>query len=421
MMKEKLNILLLGRGGRESAMAAAILRSPRTASLHMSGVPLPGAIHSGLHTLDFGGVEEYVREHQIDLVVPGPEAPIVEGIADALHHCGVACIAPAADAARLEGSKEFAKEFMSRHAIPTPRFMTVTPEWIEEGYSFIDSLQPPYVLKADGLAAGKGVIITATPEEAKDTMREMLEGLFDQSSHTVIIEEYAPGEECSVFLAVTGEEYAFIGTARDYKRLKTGNLGPNTAGMGALSPAPLASKEFLDKVDRRILRPTLRGLREEGIEYNGFLYLGIVESAGEPMLLEYNVRLGDPESQSLLPRLVSDFVDVLAAIADRHAAAVRPVLGDARGVAVVAASQGYPGPVTKGAEITGLRAAEATGATILAGAMRRLPDGTLLTDGARVLTAVGCAPDTPTAAAKALEAMERINFEGMVYRTDIGE
>lgn len=419
-MKDKLNILIVGRGGRESALAAKILESPRCQRLYSIPSDINGATRLNIGVLDFDMMAEAVETCGIDMVVVGPEAPVVEGIRDALAPTGVKVIAPDSQCARLEGSKEFAKEFMLRHAIPSPRYMSVTADTIDEGMSFLDSLNPPYVVKADGLAAGRGTYISSNIADAKDMLSEMLNGLFGESSETVLIEEYVKGKECSVFLAVDGEDYIFLPSARDYKRFEEGDRGLNTAGLGSISPAPAATPEFIETVERRIVIPTLKGLKEEGMDYQGILYLGLIEADSEPLVLEYNVRLGDPESQVVLPRIKSDIIDLFEGIADRTLSLKRVAVSPLAAAGVVIAASGYPGFPVKGDEITGIEAAEEEGLMVYTGAVRR--DGEkLITDGGRIATVVALAPTLHDAAEKALEGAELINFNDKYFRTDIGE
>lgn len=419
-MKDLLDILVLGDGGREAAIVWKLRQSRRVSRIHCAPRPYFGATHAvGLDPFDFAEVANYVAVNGIDLVIPGNENIIAAGIADFLEPLGVKVIAPSRQCAALESSKEYAKEFMSRHAIPTARFMTVTTDWLDEGMNFLDSLKPPYVLKADGLAHGKGVILCHSLADAKDTLSDMLEGLFGEASSTVIIEEFIAGRECSVFLAVDGEDYIFLPTARDYKQLRDNNNAPNTAGMGAVSPVPYAGQEFLEKVEKRIVIPTLRGLKEEGLDYRGFLFLGVMELEGEPLLIEYNVRLGDPEAEVVLPRLESDFVDLLEGIADRTLAVKRIVESDIACAAVVACAEGYPGPARTGDEITGLASIK-DDCLIFPGAMKRDDEGRYITSGGRVITLASLAADIPEALARVYECVDRISFQGKYVRADIG-
>lgn len=419
-MKERVRILLIGKGGREGALAEKILKSPRTECLFTAPGEFQGAQRLELNPLDFESLKEAVERHDINLVVVGPEAPIVVGITDALEPTGVKVIAPNKECARLEGSKEYAKEFMIRHAIPSPRFMTVTSEFLDEGLNFLDSLAPPYVVKADGLAAGRGVFISDSLVDAKDMLHDMLGGLFGESSQTVVIEEFVKGEECSVFLALDGEDWQILSSAKDYKRYEEGDHGLNTAGLGALSPAPGIDEAFMEKVERRIITPTIRGLREEGLDYRGFLYLGLKEVDGEPVVLEYNVRLGDPETQVILPRMESDIVDIFEGIADRTIALKRPVFSDAKTAGVVLAAKGYPGNVQRGDRVSGIEEAQNSGCIVYEGAVRTDESGEILTDGGRIMTVVGMADTYTEAASRALTGAELINFDGKYFRHDIG-
>ena len=418
-MKDRLNILLLGRGGRESAIAGALLRSPRISMLHSAPATIEGAVHAALNPMDFDAVADYAEANMIDLVVIGPEAPIVGGIADVLNQRGIKAIAPSAEAARLEGSKEFAKEFMSRHAIPTPRFMPVTIDTLDEGIAFLEALPGPYVIKANGLAAGRGVVITDSVDEAKNTLHDMLEGLFAASSETVIIEEYKEGLEYSIILALDGEDYRILPVAHDYKRLSDGNTGPNTAGMGAISSPRLEDSEFLEIIEKTIIRPTLRGLKEEEIDFCGFLYLGVLYADGLPMLLEYNVRLGDPETQAILPRIETDFIDLLEGIADRTLAIKRLSISGLSTASVVVAEGGYPGNVKKGERVD-LPTLPPDGCAVLTGSVTYSPDGIPVADGARVATAVATADTIEKAALKATALAGEIRFDNAIFRTDIG-
>lgn len=419
-MKDQLKILLLGRGGRESALALKLMQSPRVERLYMAPEGIEGTETLHLDPLDFVGIAEAIERHGIDMVVPGGANPIVTGITDFFKPLGVKVIAPDASCARLEGSKEFAKEFMSVNAIPTARFMTVTQDTIEEGLSFLDSLKPPYVLKADGLAMGKGVFIIPSLADAKDMLSDMLDGLFGESSSTVLIEEFLRGKECTVTLALDGEDWLALPNARDYKRLLANDEGPNTAGMGSVSPVPYADADFMERVEKRIINPTIRGLRDEGLDYRGFLYLGVMEIEGEPVLIEYNVRLGDPEAQAILPLIESDFMDVLEGIADRTLGIKRLQVSKEACAAVEVVAEGYPVKTGKGEPVTGIEEAEAIGCRILPGQIKREHDGNILTDGGRVLTVIAMGENTAAASLKALAGAERIKFQGARFREDIG-
>ena len=417
-MKDIINILLLGSGGRECAMAWKISQSPRLGNLYVApGNAASYGTNVPLNPMDFEAVRQFVDTHDIDMIVVGPENPLVEGIADFFEEHPVKIIGPCREGARLEGSKEFAKEFMVRHHIPTARFMSVTEETREQGMHFLESLQPPYVLKADGLAAGKGVIIAPTLADAKDTLADMLDGMFGGASDTVVIEEFLTGIECSVFVVTDGEDYKILPVAKDYKRVGEKDCGPNTGGMGAVSPVPFADNEFMDRVTRQIVEPTLKGLKEEGINYKGFIFLGLMNVEGNPFVIEYNVRMGDPETEVVMPRLASDIVEIFEGIAD-STLALKPVEEDPRAaVVVMLTSKGYPGTYEKGKEITGLD----TPADVLRfhAGTRRDTLGRVLTDGGRVMALVALAPDIAEAAAMAKAEAAQVDFEGKYFRRDI--
>lgn len=422
-MKEQLNILLLGSGGRESALADKLVASPRTNVLYVA--PGNGAntgINVNLPLNDFDRIEHFCREHDIDMIVVGPEQPLVDGIADRFADTGIKVIGPDRQAAMMEGSKEFAKEFMARHAIPTSRFMTVTTDTISEGFSFLESLNPPYVLKADGLAAGKGVLIIESLADAKDALTDMLEGMFGEASRTVVIEEFLHGVECSMFVATDGDDFIMLPAAKDYKRVGVGDTGPNTGGMGAVSPVPFVDEEFKRKVMDRIVTPTLNGLKEEGIEYRGFMFLGLMNVDGDPMVIEYNVRLGDPETEVILPRVETDLIDILEGIADRTLGLKRIKLSERTAATVMLTAKGYPGSYAKGDIITGLEeAASLPDVKVYHAGTRRDEDGRVYTNGGRVLTVTAFGNDIASAAENAQRAAALINFGGKQWRTDIGD
>ncbi len=414
-----MRILLVGKGGRESALAAKIMESPATEVLFMAPEGVPGSTTLDISPFDFQGLADAITANQIDTVVVGSELPIVEGITDALQGYGAQIIAPSKDCARLEGSKEFAKEFMFRNAIPTARFMTVTSETIDEGYAFLESLTPPYVLKADGLASGRGVIITDSLADAKDTLTDMIEGLFDEASHTVVVEEYLHGCEATVMLATDGFSYCILPSAKDYKRLGENGSGPNTAGMGSVSPVSFMNQEFMEKVEKRIIIPTLQGLRDEGMEYKGFLSLGIIKVEDEPMLIEYNVRLGDTEAEAVLPRIESDFTDIFKGISGGTLNTTRLEVTENACVAIAVTCEGFPENTHIGERVEGLASAEKV-CRIFPAMIRRTQDGFYVVAGERVAIVSAMAPTVEEAAKRAICAAELINFPGRYFRRDIG-
>lgn len=419
-MKEIINILLLGSGGRECAIAWKLAQSPRLGKLYVApGNASDYGTRVDLDPCDFPAVAEFAEAHDIDMIVVGPEGPLVEGIADFFADIPVKVIGPAQEGARLEGSKEFAKEFMVSNGIPTARFMSVTQETLEQGMHFLESLQPPYVLKADGLAAGKGVVIVPSLADAKDALTDMLEGMFGDASSTVVIEEFLHGIECSVFVATDGEDYKVLPVAKDYKRIGEGDSGPNTGGMGSVSPVPFADAEFMDKVTSRIIEPTLAGLKAEGIEYKGFLFIGLMNVDGDPYVIEYNVRMGDPETEVVMPRLRSDLIDLLEGIAD-STLGIKQIEEDPRAaVSVMLVSQGYPGSYEKGKEI--IFPATMPEDVILFHAGTKPLGESVLTSGGRVLAVTAYGPAIAEAAQKAQAAAASIEFEGRFFRRDIAK
>ena len=419
----KLNILLLGSGGRESALAWKISQSPRTARLFIA--PGNGGTEAygknvALSPLDFDAVKAFVADHNIDMIVVGNEDPLVAGIYDYFAADPVLVVGPSKAGAALEGSKDFAKQFMVRHNIPTARYESFTADSLEDGYRFLETLQAPYVLKADGLAAGKGVLIINDLAEAKKALAEMLGGMFGASSATVVIEEFLNGIECSVFVLTDGEGgYRILPVAKDYKRIGEGDTGLNTGGMGAVSPVPFADKVFMDKVEQRIVLPTIKGLKEEGIVYRGFIFLGLINVGGEPMVIEYNVRMGDPETEVVMPRIASDIVDLLEGAAKGDLAEIPAEQDPRTAVTVMAVSGGYPGSYAKGLEITG-ELAPAESILFHAGT-RRDADGRLLTSGGRVIAATSYGENIADALAKSYKAVEALDYEGKYFRRDIGQ
>ena len=417
-MKEKVKILLLGSGGRECAIAWKISQSPRLEKLFVApGNAAKFGTNVALDPMNFEAVKDFVDANEIDMIVVGPENPLVAGIYDYFRDHSVKVIGPSKDAAQLEGSKEFAKEFMFRHHIPTARFMSVTADTIEEGYHFLESLKAPYVLKADGLAAGKGVIILDSLADAKDTLSDMLEGMFGGASATVVIEEFLSGIECSVFVVTDGEDYRLLPVAKDYKRVGEGDTGLNTGGMGSVSPVPFADEAFMEKVVKNIVEPTLKGLKEENLEYRGFIFLGLINVDGEPMVIEYNCRMGDPETEVVMPRLKSDIIDLFEGMADQTLSIKNVEFDERVAVAVMLTSAGYPGDYEKGKVITGL---DKIGECLAFHAGTKENErGEVLTNGGRVIALVAYGNDIADAAQKAKAAAAIVDFEGKYLRNDI--
>lgn len=417
-MKEKVKILLLGSGGRECAIAWKISQSPRLEKLFVApGNAAKFGTNVALDPMNFEAVKDFVDANEIDMIVVGPENPLVAGIYDYFRDHSVKVIGPSKDAAQLEGSKEFAKEFMFRHHIPTARFMSVTAETIEEGYHFLESLKAPYVLKADGLAAGKGVIILDSLADAKETLSDMLEGMFGGASATVVIEEFLSGIECSVFVVTDGEDYRLLPVAKDYKRVGEGDTGLNTGGMGSVSPVPFADEAFMEKVVKNIVEPTLKGLKEENLEYRGFIFLGLINVEGDPMVIEYNCRMGDPETEVVMPRLKSDIIDLFEGMADQTLSIKNVEFDERAAVAVMLTSAGYPGDYEKGKVITGL---DKIGECLAFHAGTKENErGEVLTNGGRVIALVAYGNDIADAAQKAKAAAAIVDFEGKYLRNDI--
>ena len=418
----QLNILLLGSGGRESALARKISESPRCAKLWIApgnaGTGAYGTTVASLKPLDFDAIKAFVADNAIDMIVVGNEDPLVAGIYDYFENEPVLVVGPSRAAAALEGSKDFAKEFMARHAIPTAAYRTFSAETLREGQEFLSTLQAPYVLKADGLAAGKGVLIISDLKEAQDALAEMLGGQFGESSRKVVIEEFLSGIECSVFVLTDGNGgYRILPVAKDYKRIGEGDTGPNTGGMGAVSPVVFADREFMDKVEQRIILPTVNGLKQEGLTYRGFIFLGLIHCDGEPKAIEYNVRMGDPETEVVMPRLASDLVDLLEGAARGDLGDI-PAEHDPRPAAtVIAVSGGYPGDYAKGYPIE----FGADGDSIVFHAGTAFDaDGRVVTAGGRVLAVTSFGDTLAQALEKSYATLKGIKFQDMNYRRDIG-
>ncbi|HAH23117.1 MAG TPA: phosphoribosylamine--glycine ligase [Prolixibacteraceae bacterium] len=419
-----MNILIVGSGGREHAMAWKIKQSPLVNQLFIApgnaGTSLLGT-NLPIGIADFEGIKKAALDHQIDLVLVGPEVPLCEGLHDYFLEDStlkqVRVVGPQKLGAQLEGSKDFAKEFMMRHQIPTAKYCSVTSATLSEGLAFLKTMKSPYVLKADGLAAGKGVLIIDELSEAEQSLKEMLDGQFGAASSKVVVEEFLSGIECSVFAITDGKDYQILPVAKDYKRIGEGDSGLNTGGMGAISPVPFADEVFMKKVEERIIRPTVEGLQKDQIPYNGFLFFGLISCQGEPMVIEYNVRMGDPETEAVMLRIKSDFVDLLIGAADGTMAHKTIEIDQRTAVAVMLVSGGYPGPYQKGKVIRGLESVENSFAFH---AGTSLKDGEVCTDGGRVLAISSYGQSIDEALAVSYKNAQRIDFEGKYYRKDLG-
>lgn len=421
-----MNILILGSGGRESALAWKISQSPLCQNLFIApgngGTALYGT-NVSLSPTDFPAIDTFASANHIDMIVVGNEDPLVLGIWDYFqaHNPSILVVGPSKAGAQLEGSKDYAKAFMTHLGIPTARYRSFSAETLQDGLDFLETLNPPYVLKADGLAAGKGVLIVDTLEEAKQELRQMLDGMFGKASAKVVIEEFLSGIECSVFVLTDGRGgYRVLPVAKDYKRIGEGDTGPNTGGMGAVSPVPFADKAFMDKVRDRIIIPTLRGLQERQITYRGFIFLGLINVGGDPYVIEYNVRMGDPETEVVMLRIASDLVPLLQGAA-RGDLADTPLDIDPRtATTVMAVSGGYPGSYPKGLEITSLEEASQHALLFHAGT-RQDHDGKIITAGGRVIAASAYGADIPDALTRSYAAARALAFDGKYFRRDIGQ
>lgn len=420
-----MNILILGSGGREHTLAWKLGQSPSLTKLFVA--PGNAGTASIAHNIpigvnDFEALKTVVLENQIDMVVVGPEDPLVRGVHDFFLNDPelktIPVIGPQQEAAQLEGSKEFAKQFMMRHQIPTAAYESFTADTLHEAYDFLESLQPPYVLKADGLAAGKGVVILKNLEEAKAELRAMLvEAKFGQASTTVVIEEFLDGIELSVFVLTDGKGYKVLPTAKDYKRIGEGDTGLNTGGMGAVSPVPFADGAFMDKIHERIVKPTVEGLKKDQLPYKGFIFIGLIKVDDEPKVIEYNVRMGDPETEVVIPRIKTDLLEVLRAVAEENLDAVNMELDPRSATTIMLVSGGYPEAYEKGKEISGLQEVEDA---LVFHAGTTLNAGKVLTNGGRVMAITSFGKDHKEALRKSYQNVEKIRFEAMNYRKDIG-
>jgi len=420
-----MTILLLGSGGREHALAWKMLQSSHCTQLFVA----PGnagtaaiATNVDINPNDFQAVKQFVLAHQVGMVVVGPEDPLVNGIYDFFKNdvelAAIPVIGPSKEGAQLEGSKEYTKQFLVRHHIPTARYESFTPETVEQGCAFLETLTAPYVLKADGLAAGKGVLILTDLEEAKTELRNMLvHAKFGSASAKVVIEEFLSGIELSCFVLTDGKSYKILPTAKDYKRIGEGDTGLNTGGMGAVSPVPFADAAFMEKVETRIVKPTIAGLQQENIEYKGFVFIGLIKVGDDPFVIEYNVRMGDPETEVVMPRLQSDLVAIFKAVAGQQLDTITLEIDPRSATTIMVVSGGYPEGYEKGKTISGLEAVEDS---IVFHAGTKLQEGQVVSHGGRVLAVTSYGETYQEAIKKSYQNIAKLHFDKMYYRTDIG-